>query len=395
MNLNMNYFANQFVFYHLKKIKNGYLQVIDSNDKMYFFGDKKSNLKAKIKINYPGFFLKLLRKGSRGLGESYINNEFETDDLSSLIEFSARNIDVTYKFAGFFEFFPIKNFLTKNLLSNTKKRSQKNISLHYDLGNEFFSAFLDKTLTYSCGIFNTPNETLENAQINKYNKLINLVKPKNGDKILEIGCGWGGFAEHLAKNYDVKIDCITISKKQFVFTKERIRKSALTDKVNVKMMDYREVSKKYDIIVSIEMIEAVGEKYLNKYFEIIKKNLTSGGRGAIQAIIIKDELNNRYRTREDFIQKYIFPGGFLPSFKSLNQLSEKSGLKIEDYKLYGNHYSNTLQKWREKFLDSWDLISRQGFDGSFKKMWDFYFSYCDAGFKSKNINLIQFSLCNK
>tara|TARA_B100001123_G_scaffold421100_1_gene528293 strand:- start:377 stop:862 length:486 start_codon:yes stop_codon:yes gene_type:complete len=161
------------------------------------------------------------------------------------------------------------------------------------------------------------------------------------------------------------------------------------------MMDYRDVKKKYDIIVSIEMIEAVGEKYLNEYFNVIKKNLTSGGRGAIQAIIIKDELYSRYRNREDFIQKYIFPGGFLPSFKSLNQLSERSGLKIENYQLYGNHYSNTLQKWREKFLNSWDAISRQGFDASFKKMWDFYFSYCDAGFKSKNINLVQFSLCNK
>ena len=191
------------------------------------------------------------------------------------------------------------------------------------------------------------------------------------------------------------MDCITISKKQFLFAKERIRKKGLNNKVNVQMLDYRDVKKKYDIIVSIEMIEAVGEKYLDKYFKIIKENLPSGGRGAIQAIIIKDELYNRYRNKEDFIQKYIFPGGFLPSFKSLNQLSHKSGLKIEGYNLYGSHYSNTLQKWRESFLDSWDMISRQGFNLNFKKMWDFYFSYCDAGFKSKNIDLIQFSLCNK
>ena len=160
-------------------------------------------------------------------------------------------------------------------------------------------------------------------------------------------------------------------------------------------MDYRDINKKYDIIISIEMIEAVGEKYLNKYFNVIKNNLARGGRGAIQAIVIKDELYNRYRSREDFIQKYIFPGGFLPSFKSLNQLSQDSGLKIENYKLYGIHYSNTLQRWRESFLNSWDQISRQGFDLSFKKMWDFYFSYCEAGFKSKNIDLVQFSLCNK
>tara|TARA_B100001123_G_scaffold349347_1_gene399301 strand:- start:434 stop:1621 length:1188 start_codon:yes stop_codon:yes gene_type:complete len=395
MNLNINYFADQFVFNHLKKITYGYLQVIDAYDKKYFFGDDKSNLKAKIKINSQDFFFKLLRRGSSGLGESYINGEFETEDLSSLIEISARNINVTYKFSGFFQLFSINNFISKTIFSNTKKRSKKNISLHYDLGNEFFSTFLDKSLTYSCGIFNSPKETLEKAQINKYDNLINLVKPKQGDKILEIGCGWGGFAEYVAKNYNVKVDCITISKKQFLFTKARIRKSKLTDKVNVRMMDYRDVSNKYDIIISIEMIEAVGEKYLNKYFDVIKRNLTSGGRAAIQSIIIKDELYNGYRKREDFIQRYIFPGGFLPSFKSLNQLSENSGLKIENYKLYGNHYSNTLQRWRESFLNSWDAISKQGFDLSFKKMWDFYFSYCDAGFKSKNIDLVQFSLCNK
>ena len=395
MNKILNYVADQFVFFNLKKISDGYLNLVDSKGKEYFFGDNRSFLKAKIKINNPSFCLNILRKGSSGLAESYMNGEFETNDLTSLIELSAKNINITYKFSGFFQFSLLQSFLKRNILGNTKDRSKKNISLHYDLGNEFFSTWLDKTLTYSCGIFNSSNETLEKAQINKYNKLINMVKPKKGDKILEIGCGWGGFAEHIAKNYDIKLDCITISKKQFLFTKERIRKAGLNHKVNVKMLDYRDVKNKYDIIVSIEMIEAVGEKYLDEYFYTIKENLTSGGRGAIQAIIIKDELYNRYRNKEDFIQKYIFPGGFLPSFKSLNKLSNESGLKIEGYHLYGSHYSNTLQKWRESFLSSWDLISRQGFNLSFKKMWDFYFSYCDAGFKSKNIDLIQFSLCNK
>tara|TARA_B100001123_G_scaffold81776_1_gene93239 strand:- start:596 stop:1747 length:1152 start_codon:yes stop_codon:yes gene_type:complete len=383
------------VFLNLKKISYGYLNLVDSNDKEYFFGDSKSFLKAKIKINNPSFCLNILRKGSSGLGESYMNGEFQTNDLTSLIELSAKNINVTYKFSGFFQFSLLQSFLKRNIFSNTKDRSKKNISQHYDLGNEFFSTWLDKTLTYSCGIFSSSGETLEKAQINKYNKLINMVKPRNGDKILEIGCGWGGFAEHIAKNYDIKLDCITISKKQFLFTKERMRKARLNHKVNVKMLDYRDVKNKYDIIVSIEMIEAVGEKYLNEYFSTIKENLAPGGRGAIQAIIIKDELYDRYRNKEDFIQKYIFPGGFLPSFKSLNTLSSKSGLKINGYHLYGTHYSNTLQKWRESFLNSWDLISRQGFNPNFKKMWDFYFSYCDAGFKSKNIDLIQFSLCNK
>ena len=393
--MNINYLADQFVFHNLKKINHGYLRLVDSKGKEHIFGDGQSSLKAKVKINYPGFSLKLLRKGSSGLAESYINNEFETEDLTSLIELSARNINITYRFSGFFQFSFVKNIFKKNIFSNTKSRSQKNISFHYDLGNEFFSTWLDKTLTYSCGIFSSSKQTLENAQINKYNKLINLIQPRSGDKILEIGCGWGGFAEHLAKNYDIKLDCITISKKQFLFTKARMNSLGLNNKVNVQMLDYRDIKKKYDCIVSIEMIEAVGEKYLNKYFKTIKENLKAGGRGAIQAIVIKDELYDRYRANEDFIQKYIFPGGFLPSLKSLNKFSNQSGLKIESYQLYGQHYSSTLQKWRKSFLTSWDLISRQGHNTNFKKMWDFYLSYCEAGFKSKNIDLIQFSLCNK
>ena len=389
----LNYISDLFVFWNLKKISDGYLNLIDSKGKTYSFGNSKSLPKAKIKINDPGFFYKILRKGSSGLAESYIKGEFETDDLTSLIELSAKNIKTTHKFSGFFEFSSLRKFLEGN--KNTIKKSKENVSLHYDLGNDFFSTWLDKTLTYSCAIFNSSKETLEQAQINKYNKLLNMVQPRKGDRVLEIGCGWGGFAEFIAKNYDIKLDCITISKKQYSFTKARIRKAGLSHKVNVQMMDYRNLENKYDIIVSIEMIEAVGEKYLDKYFNIIKKNLSSAGRAAIQAIIIKDELYNRYRTKEDFIQKYIFPGGFLPSLKSLNKLSDKSGLKIEGYHLYGTHYSNTLQKWRESFLNSWDIISKQGFNQRFKKMWDFYFSYCEAGFKSKNINLVQFSLCNK
>ena len=395
MNLNLNYFADQFVFWNLKKISYGYLELSDSRGAKYFFGNKNSLLNADIKINNPSFALKLLKQGSSGLGESYINNEFETNDLPSLIELSARNINVTYKFSGLLKMPFIQNILNKLILTNTRERSKKNISSHYDLGNEFFSVWLDKTLTYSCGIFNSNDETLEKAQINKYNKLIDLIKPKPGNKILEIGCGWGGFAEQIAKNYDVKLDCITISKKQFEYTKSKINKLGLNHKVNVKMLDYRDVKKNYDNIVSIEMIEAVGEKYLKNYFKSIKENLVPGGRAAIQSIVINDNLYDRYRTKEDFIQKFIFPGGFLPSLKYLKKLSLNSGLLFDGQNLYGEHYSNTLQKWRKSFLSSWDQISRQGFNTGFKNMWDFYLSYCEAGFKSKNIDLIQFSLFRK
>ena len=395
MNLSLNYVSDQFVFWNLKNISYGYLELVDSNGIKYFFGNKDSSLKAQIKINNPDFTSKLLRKGSTGLGESYINNEFETNDLPSLIELSARNINVTYKFSGLLKIPFAQSMFNKFIYTNTKERSKKNIAAHYDLGNEFFSIWLDKTLTYSCGIFNSSDETLEKAQINKYNKLIELIKPKPGNKILEIGCGWGGFAEQLTKNYDVKLDCITISKKQFEFTKAKINRLGLNHKVNIKMADYRDIKKEYENIISIEMIEAVGEKNLNNYFKNIKENLAPGGTAAIQSIVINDSLYDRYRTKEDFIQKFIFPGGFLPSLKSLKKLSSNSGLVFDSQKLYGEHYSNTLQKWRKSFLNSWVEISRQGFNLNFKNMWDFYLSYCEAGFKSKNINLLQFSLYNR
>tara|TARA_B110000438_G_C15800728_1_gene645037 strand:+ start:1210 stop:2397 length:1188 start_codon:yes stop_codon:yes gene_type:complete len=395
MNLKLENLSDQFVFWNLKKITKGYLELTDYKGKKYYFGDKESKLKAQIKINDPNFTSKIIRKGGSALGECYINNEFTTEDLPALIELTAKNVNIIYKFSGLLNVSIFQNVLNKFINTNTKQRSKKNISAHYDLGNDFFSIWLDKTLTYSCGIFSHENESLEDAQINKYNKLIELIQPKPGSKILEIGCGWGGFAELIAKNYDIKLDCITISKKQYEFTKGKINRLGLNEKVNVKILDYRDLNSKYDNIVSIEMIEAVGEKYLNKYFKTIKENLVFGGRAAIQSIVIKDDLYDRYRTKEDFIQKFIFPGGFLPSFNTIKKISSQTGLKIDDHKLYGEHYSNTLQQWRKTFLTSWEKISRQGFNSGFKNMWDFYFSYCEAGFKAKNIDLIQFSLCNK
>ena len=255
--------------------------------------------------------------------------------------------------------------------------------------------WLDDTLTYSSAIFENEKSNLYEAQINKYKKLSNLLKPKSGDKLLEIGCGWGGFAEYIGKNHDVNLDCITISKKQYEFAKKRIHDAGLNEKINIQMKDYRDVKQNYNSIASIEMIEAVGKDYLKNYFQTIKKNLVPGGKAAIQAITIDDNLYNRYKRKEDFIQKYIFPGGFLPSKKSILDYVEKTGLNFDQCNSYGLHYSNTLKIWRDKFSERWEEISDQGFDNTFKRMWNFYLSYCEAGFKSKNIDLIQFSLTNK
>ncbi len=392
--MNLNRISNKIVFRKLKSIKSGYLEITNYHGKKLNFGDPKSSLKANLKIKKDNFCFNLIKGGSIGFAESYMRGEFETDNLSNLIEITARNIKVIYKFSGLLDL-PIINLLKKTFIKNTKKRSKENIAKHYDLGNEFFSLWLDKTLTYSSAIFDKKTENLSDAQNNKYQKLINLIQPSSGDKVLEIGCGWGGFAEYLGKKYDVKLDCITISKKQFEYAKKRIHKCGLNEKVNIEIKDYRDLKDKYNSIASIEMIEAVGQNYLESYFKTIKNNLSDNGRAAIQAITIDDTLFDRYKNKQDFIQKYIFPGGFLPNKNTINKYVSDNGLTIKSYESYADHYSNTLAIWRNEFNKKWDLIKNQGFDLTFKRMWEFYLCYCEAGFKSKNIDLIQFSIQNK
>jgi len=392
--MNFNLLSDKIVFNSLKLIKHGFLEIQNHDSKIYKFGNESEQLRAKIKINKPGLTLQIIKSGSVGLAEAYMRNEFETDNLTNLIEITAKNIKLVYKFSGIFDLSMI-NKLKSIFIKNNKSRSKKNISKHYDLGNDFFSLWLDPSLTYSSAIFEKQKDDLFSAQLNKYKKLTELIKPNVGNKILEIGCGWGGFAEYVGKNYDVKLDCITISKEQFEFSKKRIFENGLNEKVNIFLKDYRDVKDKYDSIASIEMIEAVGQNYLVNYFKSIKKNLSENGRAAIQAITIDDSLFDRYKTKEDFIQKYIFPGGFLPSKRKLYDLSSSNGLEIKKYESYGSHYSSTLKIWRDEFLKKWEEISKHGFDNKFKRMWHFYLSYCEAGFKSKNIDLIQFSMQNK
>ena len=392
--MNFNLLSDKIVFNSLKLIKHGFLEIQNHDSKIYKFGNESELLRAKIKINKPGLTFQIIKSGSVGLAEAYMRNEFETDNLTNLIEITAKNIKLVYKFSGIFDISMI-NKLKSIFIKNNKSRSKKNISKHYDLGNDFFSLWLDPSLTYSSAIFEKQKDDLFSAQLNKYKKLTELIKPNVGNKILEIGCGWGGFAEYVGKNYDVKLDCITISKEQFEFSKKRIFENGLNEKVNIFLKDYRDIKDKYDAIASIEMIEAVGQNYLVNYFKSIKKNLTENGRAAIQAITIDDSLFDRYKTKEDFIQKYIFPGGFLPSKKKLYDLSSSNGLEIKKYESYGSHYSSTLKIWRDEFLKKWEEISKHGFDNKFKRMWHFYLSYCEAGFKSKNIDLIQFSMQNK
>ena len=387
--------SEKFVLNKLKNITQGNLKLINYDGKVFHFGDLESKLSSDIKVNNPHFYFNVVMGGSSALGEAHMKKDFYSTNLTNLIELTARNIKLVHSFSGSLRIQKIKNFFKNIFASNTKSKSLKYISKHYDLGNSFFSQWLDKSLTYSSAVYQNPNDSLEQAQQNKYQKLIDLLEVKDGDKVLEIGCGWGGFSEYFAKNYNVTIDCITISKKQFEFTKKRINDAGLNNKVNVMFLDYRDLKEKYDRIASIEMIEAVGEKYLNKYFETIKKSLNKNGSAAIQGITIRDELFERYRSSEDFIQKYIFPGGFLPSLSFMKSLIKKNNLGLLKVNSYSDDYAKTLAIWRENFLKAWSNIAPLGFDETFKRMWEFYLSYCEAGFKSKNIDLIQFSMSNK
>ena len=387
--------TEKFVLKKLKNISQGNLKLINYDGKVFHFGDLESKLSSDIKVNNPHFYFNVVMGGSSALGEAHMKKDFYSTNLTNLVELTARNIKLVHSFSGSLRIQKIKNFFKNIFASNTKSKSLKYISKHYDLGNSFFSQWLDKSLTYSSAVYQNSNDSLEQAQKNKYQKLIDLLKVKDGDKVLEIGCGWGGFSEYFAKNYNVTIDCITISKKQFEFTKNRISNAGLNNKVNVMFLDYRDLKEKYDRIASIEMIEAVGEKYLNKYFETIKRSLNENGSAAIQGITIRDDLFERYRSSEDFIQKYIFPGGFLPSLSFMKSLTKKNNLVLLKINSYSDDYAKTLAIWRENFLKAWSNIAPLGFDETFKRMWEFYLSYCEAGFKSKNIDLIQFSMSNK
>ena len=332
------------------------------------------------------FFL----KGDLGWAESYIENLWDTKNLTDFLEWGALNFHCfTNYIRG--KWYVILFVRLKHLLnSNSKKGSKRNISFHYDLGNEFYKHWLDKSMTYSSAIFSSKDQRLYDAQINKFSNLADLCDIKSNDSVLEVGCGWGSFSIYLAKIIKAKVTAITISKKQFELVKKRIFEENLSDKIDVKLLDYRDLKGKFDKIVSIEMFEAVGEKYWPLYFRVLKNNLKTGGKIGLQTITIKDNYFLSYKKFPDFIQTYIFPGGMLPSVRSLNNTLDSEGLKILKENLFGQHYARTLNVWRESFDSSWADIKKSGFDVSFKRLWSYYLSYCEGGFKSGNINVGQF-----
>ena len=374
----------------LSQAKFGSIEILYKEKKIFSFVGIYNGPASVISINdfkcVDSFFL----KGDLGWAESYINNLWETNELSVFLEWGAKNFhDFTDYIRGkwyIILFLRIKHFLN----SNSKSGSIKNIKFHYDLGNNFYDKWLDKSMTYSSAIFKTQTQKLFDAQVNKFENLSQLCSIKENDEVLEVGCGWGSFSLFLAKNKGANVTAITISPKQYEVVRKNVFEQGLNDKIRINLVDYRDVKGKFDKIVSIEMFEAVGEKYWSTYFKVLRENLKNSGKIGLQTITIKDSYFGSYRKFPDFIQTYIFPGGMLPSVNELDKTVSLSGMKILEKNLFGDHYAKTIVEWKKSFEDSWGEIKNIGFDLSFKRLWHYYLSYCEGGFRSGNINVGQF-----
>jgi cyclopropane-fatty-acyl-phospholipid synthase len=281
------------------------------------------------------------------------------------------------------------------LRRNNKLGSAKNIAHHYDIGNSFYEAWLDPTMTYSSAVFDSETDDLTTAQLNKYKRLAELADIQPGDQVLEIGCGWGGFAKFVSKHIGAHVTGITISQAQLVYAKASLAEAGLQNKVDLKLMDYRDLQGRFDKIVSIEMFEAVGQAYWPVYFDTISRMLKSGGRAVIQSITIDHDAFQSYRDQPDFIQRYIFPGGMLPSMPMLQSPVAQAGLELVAENGYASDYARTLQEWRARFLAAWPSLAGDKFDNRFKRMWELYLAYCEGGFRAGMIDVKQILLMHK
>jgi len=347
---------------------------------------------ARIVIHDFRFIRRVMAAGDIGFAEGYMAGEWDTPDLSTVLCAMSLNLDrLTRLFLGN----PVVravNFLGHSLHANTRKGSRKNIHAHYDLGNAFYSLWLDRTMTYSSARYERAGQPLDQAQTQKYRSLAQGMDLQSGQSVLEIGCGWGGFAEFAAKEVGANVTGITISQEQFDFARRRIFEQGLAEKAEIRMIDYRDVEGRFDRVASIEMFEAVGERYWPTYFGKIRDVLSPGGRAGLQIITIRDEIFEAYRRRADFIQKYIFPGGMLPSEQRLKVETDRAGLGWTGLTRFGQDYADTLSEWGRRFESAWDGIADLGFDERFRKLWRFYLSYCEAGFRTERTNVVQLSL---
>ena len=347
---------------------------------------------ASMQLNRGRLLTRYLNNGAVGFAEGFIEGDFDSPDLATLLELLDRNYDAFSKsyYGPAYARLLRKYQHWRN--DNSKTGSRNNIHAHYDLGNEFFGAWLDPTMTYSSALFESPNTSLEDGQHAKYENLCQIMGLRPGHELLEIGTGWGGFAIHAARHHGAKITTITISKEQFNLAQKRVQQAGLGERIDVRFQDYRDVEGRFDRIASIEMFEAVGERYWPVFFEKLSSCLRDGGRAGLQIITIADPYFDAYRQSADFIQRYVFPGGCLPSPSALRLELNKVGLQERAWQTFGADYARTLQIWSQRFLAAWDTLEPLGFDERFKRIWRYYLAYCEAGFRTGSTDVVQIGL---
>ncbi len=339
------------------------------------------------------FARRVLASGDIGFAEGYMAGEWDTPHLAALLETLVENYDHIRRLFDGNWLMKAVNWLSHRRNRNSRKGSRKNIHAHYDLGNAFYAAWLDGTMTYSSARFARDGEGLEAAQREKYASLARLVDLKPGQSVLEIGCGWGGFAEFAAREIGAQVTGVTISREQYDFARQRLFNAGLSEKARIELIDYRDVQGRFDRVASIEMFEAVGKEYWPAYFGKIRDVLKAGGRAGLQIITIQDALFDEYNSRIDFIQKYVFPGGMLPSEDRLKPVIADAGLGWDAIERFGLDYAETLKRWDERFQAAWSDIRRiAGFDERFRRLWRFYLAYCEAGFRSRRTDVVQLAL---
>ncbi|MCH8489872.1 MAG: cyclopropane-fatty-acyl-phospholipid synthase family protein [Oceanicaulis sp.] len=382
----------RFALRMLLKLRAGSLTVVLPDGTALRFDGSKPGHQARMDLASYAIVRKVLSGGDVGFAESYMDGDWTTPDLPSVLTVFSDNLDQMPSIATGGPVTRFMHWIYHRLRANTKRGARKNIEAHYDLGNEFYERWLDPSMTYSSARFPTGQTSLEDAQREKYAALARSIDLQSGHSVLEIGCGWGGFAEYAAKEIGAQVTCLTLSPSQRDYALERIQRHQLSDRVDIKLQDYRDDTGRYDRVASIEMFEAVGEEYWPSFFSKVAEVLHPGGRAGLQIITIRDDLFESYARRTDFIQRYIFPGGVLPRVTKLHAQFHRAGLGFDAIEQFGEDYARTLNAWLQSFRHAWRDLQPLGFDERFRRMWEFYLAYCEAGFRTGRVNVAQFAV---
>ena len=384
-----------FLMAIFSRLQFGKLKVTMPNGEVREFQGAGSGPSAELHIQSMNAVSRMISDGKMGFCEAVMDGEATSPSMAELIELAVLHDTMLTKEmnAGLWRRLALQLF--HGLRHNSRSNAAKNIAYHYDLGNDFYASWLDSTMTYSSAVYDTDSDDLSTAQTNKYRNLADLADIQPGDHVLEIGCGWGGFAKYAIEQRGARVTGITISKEQFDFASKRLADAGLSDRADVQLIDYRDLKGRFDKIVSIEMFEAVGQKYWATYFDALSSLLKDDGKAAIQSITISDEAFEEYRREPDFIQRYIFPGGMLPSMPRLEKPVAAAGLQLVEANGFGLHYARTLAEWRDRFNEAWPTLADGKFDNRFKRMWELYLSYCEGGFRAGMIDVKQMLFVHK